>query len=167
MGGSSPEQFDLSDAYFSDVVTNWHYLKRLLFSNALSFLPLWILRLSACLCLEFAGRYGPQAHTPSHWWGWVRRRGGGGRHPCRDHFEICEDFRAIWTRCQSAPDSKGWQRYPTVQYGSLFNELLTVPRFNWCDIWAIYLWHFNEGWFSALPFTFLCYFLRVICIFLL
>ena len=55
---------------------------------------------------------------------------GGGRHPCRDHFEICEDFRAIWTRCQSAPDSKGWQRYPTVQYGSLFNELLTVPRFN-------------------------------------
>lgn len=58
--------------------------------------------------------------------------GGRGRkrHPCRDHFEICEDFRAIWTRCQSAPDSKGWQRYPTVQYGSLFNELLTVPRFN-------------------------------------
>lgn len=93
--------------------------------------------------------------------------GGRKRHPCRDHFEICEDFRAIWTRCQSAPDSKGWQRYPTVQYGSLFNELLTVPRFNWCDIWAIYLWHFNEGWFSALPFTFLCYFLRVICIFLL
>ncbi|MED6231383.1 hypothetical protein ATANTOWER_000003 [Ataeniobius toweri] len=30
--------------------------------------------------------------------------GGRKRHPCRDHFEICEDFRAIWTRCQSAPD---------------------------------------------------------------
>lgn len=33
--GVTPEQFDLSDAYISDVVTNWHYLKRLLFSNAL------------------------------------------------------------------------------------------------------------------------------------
>lgn len=118
-----------------------------------SFIYLFLrrLQLSACLRLECVGRYGPQAHTPSHRWGWER---GRKRHPCRDHFEICEDFRAIWTRCQSAPDSKGWQRYPTVQYGSLFNELLTVPRFNWCDIWAIYLWHFNEGWFSALPFTF-------------
>lgn len=128
------------------------------------FLLLHSLQFFACLRLECVGRHGPVAHTPSQWWGWER---GRKRHPCRDHFEICEDFRAIWTRCQSAPDSKGWQRYPTVQYGSLFNELLTVPRFNWCDIWAIYLWHFNEGWFSALPFTFLCYFLRVICILLL
>ncbi len=135
-----------------------------LLSSAALFLFLCCLQLSACLRLECVGRHGPVAHTPSQRWGWER---GRKRHPCRDHFEICEDFRAIWTRCQSAPDSKGWQRYPTVQYGSLFNELLTVPRFNWCDIWAIYLWHFNEGWFSALPFTFLCYFLRVICIFLL
>lgn len=142
-------------------VTHFSFLLSVVLCSFI-FLFLWCLQLSACLRLECVGRHGPVAHTPSQRWGWER---GRKRHPCRDHFEICEDFRAIWTRCQSAPDSKGWQRYPTVQYGSLFNELLTVPRFNWCDIWAIYLWHFNEGWFSALPFTFLCYFLRVICIF--
>lgn len=129
MGGSSPEQFDLSDAYISDVVTNWHYLKRLLFSNALSFFASMN---PSALCMPLFGMCRPVWATGPHPISLVRvgAEGGRKRHPCRDHFEICEDFRAIWTRCQSAPDSKGWQRYPTVQYGSLFNELLTVPRFN-------------------------------------
>lgn len=144
----------------------WHPLQ--CFFSLLLFCIYFLSVESSVLCMPLFGMRRPLWAYGPHPISAVRVEvGGRKRHPCRDHFEICEDFCAIWTRCQSAPDSKGWQRYPTVQYGSLFNELLTVPRFNWCDIWAIYLWHFNEGWFSALPFTFLCYFLRVIYIFLL